>query len=368
MNIINELGIDLQKVLKNADEIWVAVALMSLDGLEYIQSAVPETCKQHYLLGVDLPTSPKVLENLYKQQLLDSNIEVLMYLQQNEFYHPKVYLIWNGKKYSAFVGSGNCTNGGLFNNVEISIYTDDVKQCKALFKWVETIKTNSSQLTKNFIESYKKDFAERNAKKKVYARRTRSIKKKGKTDGEVFVENRDSLLELLKKYRADKKEYNYWKNDRAERVREYRKALDYPNFETIDLDFLYSEGDLGYIIPITKPQVKRQMPQLRKMVKMLTNESIDIAIRYDEAMSGELKVDGVGKALISKVLVVHRPELYCLLNSKSEATLKNHGVEYPRGMSKGERYKALCKYLIEISNQAKIENLAVLDYYLYIEA
>lgn len=368
MKITEKLGTDLQKALKNADEIWIAVALITNAGLDQIQTAIPESCIQHYLLGVDLPTSPKVLEHLYKQELLDSKVKVLMYLEQDEFYHPKVYLIRNGKKYSAFVGSANCTGGGLLKNIEISIYTEDAKQCKSLLKWIDTIADHSSRLTKDFIDSYKKDYAERTAWKKANARRTRGVKKKGKAEGEVFIENRDSLLELLKEYRADKKEYNHWKKDRAERVKEYREALDYPNFKTIDLDFLYSEGDLGYIIPITKPQVKREMPRLKKMVKMLTDESIDIATRYEEAIKGDYKVDGIGKALISKVLVVHRPELYCLLNSKSEATLKNHGIEYPRGMSKGERYKALCKYLIELCNQAKIENLAVLDYYLYIEA
>ncbi|RZJ76276.1 MAG: hypothetical protein EOO45_02805, partial [Flavobacterium sp.] len=51
--------------LKTAKKLWVASAMISSSGWHFIQAHLPtEFVEQHYLLGTDLATHPKVFEIL----------------------------------------------------------------------------------------------------------------------------------------------------------------------------------------------------------------------------------------------------------------------------------------------------------------
>ncbi len=88
--VITKLSDDLKIKLNTAEEIWVAVALLSLQGQTFIQDNLSKTCKQNYLVGLDLPTDPKALYKLFHAQLIsDTNVKVYT---DKECYHPKLYL------------------------------------------------------------------------------------------------------------------------------------------------------------------------------------------------------------------------------------------------------------------------------------
>ena len=99
----------------------------------------------------------------------------------------------------------------------------------------------------------------------------------------------------------------------------------------------------------------------------MSNENIDIALRYDRALAGDLKVEGVSKAFISKVLAAHKPDLYFVKNGKTEKALRKYGIHLPCGLTDGEKYKITCKFLRQVCKDTDIKDLAVLDYYLYLE-
>ena len=107
-------------------------------------------------------------------------------------------------------------------------------------------------------------------------------------------------------------------------MKELRNDLDYPNYKTLDIDTYFSHWGLGRLMPIAIPAIKRNIPQLRKLLKYLSDENIDIATRYDRALTGDLKVEGVGKAFISKVLAAHKPDLYFVKNTKTEKALRKY--------------------------------------------
>ena len=65
--LITKISEDLLSEIKTADEIWVAVALINSTGLKFISDNVQPNCKQHFLIGVDLPTDPKALWTLFKK-------------------------------------------------------------------------------------------------------------------------------------------------------------------------------------------------------------------------------------------------------------------------------------------------------------
>lgn len=362
--IITKLSESLKDKLKDADEIWVAVALINLDGLNYILKNVLPTCRQNYIIGIDLPTDPKALELLNKLQH-KTDLTVCIYTDKNNF-HPKLYLISTKGKFSAFVGSANCTNGGLSNNVELTTFIEDNNIGNQLLEWYKNINLNSQPLTTKFVTKYQKDFQERLDRKKEEDKLAKKEKEILNIEHEATLEDKTEFIRILKQYR-NSNDYSQIVAERKKNVKSLRQDLDYPNFQKVDIDSYFSQWELGHLIAIAKPAIQRNIVNLKKLLKYLTDESIDISLRYERTLNGDLKVEGVSKAFISKVLTIHKPELYFVKNGKTEKALNKYGLELPRGLTDGEKYKITCKFLRQICVDTDIKDLTVLDYYLYIE-
>lgn len=362
--ILTKLSDKLKDKLKTADEIWVAVALINLDGLNFILRNINPTCKQNYIVGIDLPTDPKALKILNELQL-KSDLSVSVYSDKNNF-HPKLYLTSSNNKFSSFIGSANCTNGGLMNNVELTTLTEDNGLGQKLLNWFKNIETNSKPLTTKFVTQYTKDFQERLDRKKAEDKLSKKEKEHLNTEFEATLVDKSIFIETLKQYRKAN-DYNNIVAERKNNVKTLRRDLDYPNFQNIDIESYFSQWELGHLIAISKPAIQRNIPQLKKLLKYLTDETIDIATRYETALNGKLKVEGVSKAFISKVLTIHKPELYFVKNGKTEKALNKYGIELPRGLTAGEKYKITCKFLRQVCTDTDIKDLTVLDYYLYLE-
>ena len=73
-----------------------------------------------------------------------------------QFFHPKVY-IFHSSTPVAILGSSNFTLGGLQNNLELNIVTDDPHLLKNLIDYVEQLKHDPlvGQLTKEALSKYK---------------------------------------------------------------------------------------------------------------------------------------------------------------------------------------------------------------------
>lgn len=362
--IETKLSNNLLPDIKSADEIWVAVALMSNDGLNFLLDNLKSSCRQNYLIGLDLPTDPLALKKLNQLQL-KSDLNVRLYTDK-ECFHPKMYLIKKKDNYSGYVGSANCTNGGLFNNIELTTRTTDQIICKELLMWFDKYFNISKPLTTAFVEQYEEEYSERQERKRKEEKVVKKEKQILNEEFEAILSEKSEFIKILKQYRKDS-DYKAIVTDRQKTVDELRNDLDYPNYQTVDIDSYFSHWELGHLIAIAIPAIKRNIPQLKKLLKYLSDESIDIATRYDRAISGDLKVEGVSKAFISKVLAAHRPDLYFVKNTKTEKALRKYGIELPRGLTEGEKYKITCKFLRQVCNDTDIKDLAVLDYYLYLE-
>lgn len=156
LRLLNDLQIELQK----CDALWVAVAMISDRGFSIIQEHIEADAKQSYLVGVGLPTSPDVLRCL-KDNEKTGLFRTRVYHKPDELFHPKVYILRTDERMVAFLGSGNCTEGGLLRNVELSVKIDDQKVCKDLLKWFETTFKFGRPITDDFIERYKSIFERR---------------------------------------------------------------------------------------------------------------------------------------------------------------------------------------------------------------
>jgi len=133
MKPILKISTELNNLLPKANEVWIACATISKYGLNLIQDRLRANAKLKILVGIDLPTSPEVLYELKKLNNSEE-IEAKLFFNKEKFYHPKLYIIKSDSEISAIVGSGNCTMGGLENNLEISIRIDDSETCEKLIK------------------------------------------------------------------------------------------------------------------------------------------------------------------------------------------------------------------------------------------
>ena len=147
--LLTKLSDGLFHELKTADEIWVAVALINSAGLKFIQDKLPTDCIQNYLIGINLPTEPKALWSLFEGQL-KSDLKARLYTDKETF-HPKVYLFRKGNNYKGFIGSANCTNGGLYNNVELGVCVDEQETCMQIKNWFDTLTKVAKPITKKFF-------------------------------------------------------------------------------------------------------------------------------------------------------------------------------------------------------------------------
>lgn len=142
--------------LKEAEEVWVAVALLKENTLKVIQDNLPQSeITQHFLVGIDLPTSPEAL--LYLKQLSGSRFNAVIYKEPGTF-HPKVYIIRKGTAFVAFIGSSNATKGGFYSNIEMNYCITDQGDCLELLHWFKQLFKSGKSITDELIEKYKKAF------------------------------------------------------------------------------------------------------------------------------------------------------------------------------------------------------------------
>lgn len=146
------LKVEIEPFLKNAEELWIAVALIKDSAFEFVQNTIPEYCKQHFLIGIDLPTPPSVLRAMQLKQE-KSLFESAIYQSEYNF-HPKVYLIKEGDTYTAFIGSSNLTPGGLDHNIEFNYRITDHEDCLSILNWFRDLNNDAYPLTEENIKSY----------------------------------------------------------------------------------------------------------------------------------------------------------------------------------------------------------------------
>ncbi|MEC5167239.1 HKD family nuclease [Flavobacterium sp. PL11] len=310
--ITQNLQKELKSKLKSADEIWIAVALLTNKGLEFIQENLPSKAKQHYILGIDLPTDPIALDVLCKQQLLE-DVTVKMFYNQ-EFYHPKAYITKSKDNYTAFVGSANCTRSGLFANIELSNIITSQSECLELISWFNAIESKSATLTTSFIKVYRESYQLRLDREKVEEKIVKNLKEKLEVEYEVTVKFRKALITTLKKCKAGS-DYAQTKRIRKQNIIDIKNTIDYPNFKKIDVDAFFQIWELGHLIAIPKPTIKAEINRIKSLLLFLIDDSVDVAVRIDRALKGDLKIRGVGEALISKILTAHDPKMYFVKNN-----------------------------------------------------
>lgn len=358
--ISTKLSDNLKTALKTADEIWLAVALLNLQGFDFIFKTIKKDCKINFIGGIDLPTDPAALTNLL---LLKTKYKhtVSAHILTKDVFHPKVYITSSDNQLKSFVGSANCTNGGLHTNIEMTVEIEKQETSKQLLEWFFKIQNKSQILTTDFIADYLPKYKNRLKRRKEEQAEIKDLKENEQKKLEANLKAKCLLISRLKIIRKSE-DYPRFKQARQVKIKELKKALDYPNFIKLDLPAFWRIKDLGTIVPIrVKAKIENDKPKFAKLMKYICDDSIPINERIDEALNGKLSIENVSEGFISKVLVIHNPNEYYIHNNEFTDNLKPFGLSFPRGLSFGDKYRLTRDTLKSILEETNIDDFAVLD-------
>jgi HKD family nuclease len=213
-----------------AKSFWIATAMISNNGWNFIQKYISKDTEQHFLIGIDLATDPIVFDAL----LNNLNINARVY-QTNFTFHPKVYIFQKvDNSYVAYIGSSNTTNWGLEKNVEMNFQVNDQDECRKLLKWFNDLYNNGYIVTKDFVDDYKSKFIKASFQKKVIQQDIDKISNElSKDNGQFFSRNHHQIFE--KKYhKLENTELKKLRKEVSSKFKELHNFI-YPQFKDYGL-------------------------------------------------------------------------------------------------------------------------------------
>ncbi|WP_431217070.1 phospholipase D-like domain-containing protein [Puia sp. P3] len=241
--IITDLETHLLPAIAGAEEIWIAVALITDDGFQKIRPALAGI-KQNYLIGINLPTEPSALHQIM-ESIRPGRIRARLAGDAPTF-HPKVYIIKNPNGYLAFVGSANLTVPGLRGNHEMSYMVTDQGDCQRLVSWFQEHYDQAFILDKDIIDDYRDNYPpEDQGSAANHTRRPLRLRRPSGND-KIF-EDRDLTHQYFGKndylafrqelQRDDSKEANRERSVVWEKFRQFHREL-FPQLAANDIDNL----------------------------------------------------------------------------------------------------------------------------------
>jgi|GEM_PF-2656846 len=197
MKQVLKINKELKPLLQNAEEIWIAVAMMSEYGLQQIVENASSNTVLNILVGIDLPTPPSVLQKLLDFQEA-SNWNCRLYLGKGEFFHPKLYVIRTNNSWTAIVGSGNCTKGGLEENIEMNLSINDPNVCANLISsYFNNYFKYAQPIAPDLISEYEGIFERRKEREKADRQELKKLSYNFGQTAEIFSAN-DTINYWLK--------------------------------------------------------------------------------------------------------------------------------------------------------------------------
>lgn len=296
--IVENLISEFDELLVNADEIWFAVALIKDETYDYIQESLSEHCKQHYLVGIDLPTNPSVLRKM-KEKLIEGFFDSSIY-KTDANYHPKVYLFRVKDSYTAFVGSSNLTDGGLEDNVELNYKITNQEECFSILKWFNELNKDTYPLTEENIKEYEDQFSSIKEIEGNLKNRKRLIKLR-KPNRDAPANNPLDAIDFSDRY--FKKEHHLafrrelWTKDDFDSIAERETAKNrfielhnsiYPHFRDYGLEILQPNPMPDHLISMIR-QIDPSKPRPLDAIWLSYGKSIDEIKEYQKKVGNDQK-------------------------------------------------------------------------------
>ncbi len=361
----------LKDELEAADSIKLATAFAHWSGWQHLLPHINKTKGTVKLLtGLSFcQTEPRVLYDWHERSR-DGRTEARLFADKRTTFHPKVLLVKRRIKVFVVVGSGNLSNGGFVKNIECGFYSDDSKIYASFDEWFERLFSNddlTKQLREPDIRHYKKHFdAAKKATKEVEHLQHEAEEEIGDRH-RAGLRNWKQAVGLAKAFFKSKRFLDHYAPGRAGTIKEIKDALRYPrfDFDKDGLEAFYKIQSLGHLIEIRKPQVWRQRSILQAGLRHLVDDSKPLEARLEAVLSGQHRVDGVGLNFLSKVLAVHDPMKFTVLNKPVAVALKHFEYEPTRGYSEAEHYLEFAELMQRFLRESGARSTLDLDAFFY---
>lgn len=151
--IIKKLAVPFinEKLLQQVEHCYIATAAISEAGFDFIRSRIPTKTKMEIITGLEMPTSPGVLQRIWRNY--QGRITLNIYTRND--LHANVYIFdLPYRKSVAFVGSGTFTLEGIKDSEELFYKINDAKEIENLKSWFIGYYEFAQPLTEALIAEY----------------------------------------------------------------------------------------------------------------------------------------------------------------------------------------------------------------------
>ncbi len=154
-NVTGKFSIEFSKVADQATACYIAVGMITDRMFEFALRKMVWCKDLRVITGVHMATTPAVLRKM-QERTIAGNMWSGAYV--DHYFHPKLYLFKTSLGWTAFVGSGNFTEGGWSGNEELFLKVTDTELCDQLLerfaKYEEACKPISDELIDWYTQSY----------------------------------------------------------------------------------------------------------------------------------------------------------------------------------------------------------------------
>lgn len=360
----------LPRALRNATRLRLATAFAHMSGWHLLSPAVRQSsARKDLLTGLDFcQTEPTLLREWLKLSRT-GQVRACLYPKSSATFHPKVLIVESQNSAFAIVGSGNLSAGGLRDNVECSLYTNNPLIIQQLNEWFEQQITNSFPLTQADIDEYEpKHKAALKASKKVRAKQEETEAKLASSRKKRELTWEDAVRHA-KQYFASE---SFRQNDRRKwtsSAKKIRTLLHYPRlkFDSNEWAEFYKVYELGNLVPIYSKQLFKRRRLLQNGLRLLLNDTKPIHERINTLLNSRQQVAlrGLGINLLTKILAAHRPNKWPVFNGPVREVLQSFGYEEPKGADTGEKYAAFARLMKKFMEQTGAPSMIAVDCFFY---
>lgn len=149
-----------------------------------------------------------------------------------------------------------------------------------------------------------------------------------------------------------------WITDRKRAYNEFKEKFSVDNLISVDKlctdyeHFLYFRNNLSWTnLHRTGLKALEQPKRLWDLVTFIQDESVDIKLRINKGLQGELHIKGIGKNILTALLHTFHPDTYGVWNNRTQATLeiirRNPSLRSDLGLT----YNEINERLLQLSRE-----------------
>lgn len=373
----------IEKHLKSANEVWVAVAFLKNTGLDLLVKNFERILKRggniNIIAGRNFYiTEPDALYTLL--DLLKKHDGSNLYLaNEDPTFHPKLFRIVNGKKVIIIVGSANMTRGGLCDNIEacmsniVNVGSVEDERVKQIFD--EIISQKYSEIASPInVGRYESKYKKRSKlAKKMINDLEKEFKKELKDIPQPKFDEK-LLKRYIVKFNKDKNYPETWERRKGSYIKA-KKLLDKLESSPplTKKEFLedYSKLVKGLFwsgsIYRSKNMVAMKYKKFCEMVaEIKENKNLPAEDLFEMCLKYKRSIKGLGVNVITEVLHTYNPKNCPVLNNSPIESLKYFGItDFPHPTNfRPEHYLKLKHMLEYLQGVCDLESLGMVDTFL----